>query len=78
MAEAFKYGRVGRFQLEAAVQSVHAERARSGRTEWAAIVLFFEQLMRISPVLGTRTGLAPLMSWVPALSIPPMFEAWPI
>jgi predicted RNA polymerase sigma factor len=26
----------GRFQLEAAIQSVHAERARSGRTEWAA------------------------------------------
>ena len=48
----------GRFQLEAAIQSVHAERARSGRTEWAAIVLFYEQLIRISPTLGTRTGYA--------------------
>jgi predicted dithiol-disulfide oxidoreductase (DUF899 family) len=51
-------GRAGRFQLEAAIQSVHAERARSGRTEWAAIMLFYEQLIRISPTLGTRTGYA--------------------
>src|ERR1700758_5764342 len=31
LAEAFQRGRVGRFQLEAAIQSVHAERARSGQ-----------------------------------------------
>ena len=58
LAEASKRGRVGRFQLEAAIQSIHAERARSGRTEWAAIILFYEQLIRISPTLGTRTGYA--------------------
>ncbi len=56
--QAFKHGRNGRFQLEAAIQSVHAERARSGRTEWPAIVLFYEQLNRVSPTLGTRTGYA--------------------
>jgi predicted RNA polymerase sigma factor len=44
LAEASKYGRPGRFQLEAAIQSVHAERARSGRVEWTAIVRFYEQL----------------------------------
>ena len=49
---------VGRFQLEAAIQSVHAERARSGRTEWTATVLFYEQLIRISPTLGARIGYA--------------------
>ncbi len=58
LAEASSRGRAGRFQLEAAIQSVHAERARSGRTEWTAIVLFYEQLIRISPTLGTRTGFA--------------------
>jgi predicted RNA polymerase sigma factor len=58
LAEAAKLGRTGRFQLEAAIQSVHAERARSGRTEWRAIVMFYEQLLRISPRLGTRTGYA--------------------
>jgi RNA polymerase sigma-70 factor (ECF subfamily) len=58
LVEATSRGRTGRFQLEAAIQSVHAERARSGRTEWAAIMLFYEQLIRISPTLGTRTGYA--------------------
>ncbi len=58
LAEASSRGRTGRFQLEAAIQSVHADRARSGRTEWAAIMLFYEQLIRISPTLGTRTGYA--------------------
>ena len=58
LAEASRHGRSGRFQLEAAIQSVHAERARSGRTEWAAIMLFYEQLIRIFPTLGARTGYA--------------------
>src|SRR5262245_58588661 len=58
LGEASKRGRSGRFQLEAAIQSVHAERARGGRTEWSAIVLFYEQLIRISPTLGTRTSYA--------------------
>lgn len=58
LGEAFQRGRLGRFQLEAAIQSVHAERARSGRTDWAAIVLFYEQLLRVSPALGTQAGYA--------------------
>jgi predicted RNA polymerase sigma factor len=58
LAEASSRGGTGRFQLEAAIQSVHAERARSGQTEWNAIMLFYEQLVRISPTLGTRTGYA--------------------
>jgi predicted RNA polymerase sigma factor len=62
LAEAFKPGRAGRFQLEAAIQSVHAERARSGRTDWAAIVLFYEQLLRISPALGTQVGYAAVVT----------------
>jgi predicted RNA polymerase sigma factor len=56
LAEVSKHSRIGRFQVEAAIQSVHAERARSGRTDWAAIVLFYEQLLRIAPALGTRVG----------------------
>jgi RNA polymerase sigma-70 factor (ECF subfamily) len=56
--EASSSGRTGRFQLEAAIQSVHAERARSGRIEWKAILMFYQQLNRISPTLGTRTGYA--------------------
>lgn len=62
LAEASQRDRVGRFQLEAAIQSVHAERARTGRTDWAAIVLFYEQLLRISPAIGTRVGYAAALS----------------
>jgi predicted RNA polymerase sigma factor len=62
LAEAFRQGRSGRFQLEAAIQSVHAERARSGRVDWAAIAIFYEQLICISPTLGTRTGYAAAVS----------------
>jgi RNA polymerase sigma-70 factor (ECF subfamily) len=58
LAEASKCGRPGRFQLEAAMQSVHAERARSGRIEWSAIVEFYVQLIRISPTIGRRAGYA--------------------
>jgi predicted RNA polymerase sigma factor len=58
LAEAFKMGCVGRFQLEAAIQSVHAERAQSGRIEWTAIVRFYEELIRVSPTVGTRIGYA--------------------
>ena len=58
LADASKFDRPGRFQLEAAIQSVHAERGRSGQIEWAAIVGFYEQLNRISPTLGRRTGYA--------------------
>ncbi len=58
LAEASSRRSRGRFQLEAAIQSVHAERARSGQTEWAAIMFFYEQLMHVSPTLGTLTGYA--------------------
>ena len=44
--------RVGRFQLEAAIQSAHAARARSGVTDWAAIVDLYDGLIALndSPV----------------------------
>jgi predicted RNA polymerase sigma factor len=58
LAEAAKCGHAGRFQLEAAIQSVHAERVRGGRVEWKAIAQFYAQLIRISPTIGRRTGYA--------------------
>src|SRR4029077_20048149 len=36
LGEASRRGRTGRFQLEAAIQSVHAERARSSGIQWNA------------------------------------------
>lgn len=58
LAEAARSGQVGPFQLEAAIQSVHADRARSGRTDWAAIAVFYDQLVRLTPTLGARVAQA--------------------
>jgi len=58
LASAAEAGRPGRFQLEAAIQSVHAERARTGQTDWHAIALFYEHLVRFSPALGALVGRA--------------------
>ena len=55
---AAKVSRAGRFQLEAAIQSVHADRAQTGRTDWAALVVFYEQLVRMAPTLGARVAQA--------------------
>lgn len=52
LAAAAQMQRQGRFQIEAAIQSVHAERAHTGRTEWTAIAAFYDQLMQVAPSIG--------------------------
>jgi RNA polymerase sigma-70 factor (ECF subfamily) len=49
---------IGRFQLEAAIQSVHAQRAVTGQTDWDAVALLYDELARRSPTLGARVGRA--------------------
>jgi RNA polymerase sigma-70 factor (ECF subfamily) len=46
----------GRFQLEAAIQSAHAHRAVTGRTDWEAIALLYTALLRVAPTVGARVG----------------------
>lgn len=48
----------GRFQLEAAIQSAHARRATTGRTDWEAIALLYEGLVRHTPAIGALVGRA--------------------
>jgi RNA polymerase sigma-70 factor (ECF subfamily) len=55
---AARHARLGRFQIEAAIQSVHAERAHSGRTDWRAIARFYDQLVHVAPSLGATVGRA--------------------
>lgn len=52
LAQASKIGQLGRFQLEAAIQSVHARRAVTGQIDWAALILLYEGLIQLSPTLG--------------------------
>ncbi len=51
-------GRIGRFQLEAAIQSVHAQRAQTGETNWEAIALLYEGLVRLAPTIGATVARA--------------------
>lgn len=44
----------GRFQLEAAIQSVHADRLRTGETDWRAILSLYDLLVLLSPSVGAR------------------------
>jgi len=50
--------RLGRFQIEAAIQSVHAERAHTGRTDWTAIAAFYDQLVQLAPSIGAAVARA--------------------
>lgn len=58
MHVASQAGEIGRFQLMAAIQSVHAQRLWTGQTEWEAIAQLYEGLICISPTLGALVGRA--------------------
>jgi RNA polymerase sigma-70 factor (ECF subfamily) len=51
---------MGRFQLEAAVQSAHVVRRRTGQADWAAIERLYEALEALtgSPVVGINRAVA--------------------
>ena len=53
-------GAIGRYQLEAAVQSAHGVRRRSGRADWAAIVQLYDALEALtgSPVVAINRAVA--------------------
>ncbi|HEY8994166.1 MAG TPA: DUF6596 domain-containing protein [Lacunisphaera sp.] len=50
--------RLGRYQLEAAIQSIHAHRAVSGVIDWREIALLYEGLIRLAPTIGAQVGRA--------------------
>ncbi|RUY53597.1 RNA polymerase sigma factor [Mesorhizobium sp. M7A.F.Ca.CA.001.13.2.1] len=60
LSHAAAKGILGRYQLEAAVQSAHAARRLTGRTDWAAIREFYDALLSIagSPVVAINRAVA--------------------
>ncbi len=58
LTDAARADRPGRFQLEAAIQSVHAQRLATGHTDWESIALLYEGLMRWAPTIGAHVGYA--------------------
>jgi RNA polymerase sigma-70 factor (ECF subfamily) len=60
LRRASSIGVVGRYQLEAAVQSAHVYRCRTGRANWAEIVELYDELFELtaSPVVAVNRALA--------------------
>ena len=55
-------GPIGRFQLEAAIQSVHCARATTGVTDWDALRTLYVGLLQLAPSLGARVSLAAVVA----------------
>lgn len=54
-------GQPGRFQLEAAMQAVHAERRRSGVVDWEALLTLSRALLLVTSALGPRVAHAAIL-----------------
>jgi predicted RNA polymerase sigma factor len=49
---------LGRFQLEAAIQAVHCDRARTGEVDAETLVKLYRGLVAVAPTTGARSALA--------------------
>ena len=58
MRQAARHATLGRFQLEAAIQSVHAQRATTGETNWRALMLLYDLLAGNTPAAGVLVSRA--------------------
>lgn len=58
LAVAAEAGRPGRFQLEAAIQSLHAGRAAGQSVDPTILALLYDRLVAASPTIGARVGRA--------------------
>ena len=60
LGRASAMGRIGRYQLEAALQSAHVYRCRTGRANWAEVVQLYDALLALegSPVVAINRALA--------------------
>ena len=61
---ALKRGRVGNYQIQAAIAAVHAEAGTADQTDWGQIVALYQLLMRmsLSPVVALNHAAAVAMS----------------
>lgn len=53
---------MGRFQLEAAIQSVHAARSMTGQTNWRALSQLYTGLVSMHPTIGAAVGRAAVVA----------------
>jgi RNA polymerase sigma-70 factor (ECF subfamily) len=58
LAHAATLKQLGRFQLEAAIQSLHTQRAITQQVDWKTLVVLYEGLIQLSPTLGAFVSYA--------------------
>ncbi|MEZ4417175.1 MAG: DUF6596 domain-containing protein [Gemmatimonadota bacterium] len=56
LRQAHPLGRIGRFQLEAAIQSAHCARLGSGAVDWPTVLTLYEGLLATAPTLGAQVA----------------------
>lgn len=56
LRQAGAFGSLGPFQCQAAIQSVHANRRRSGVTNWTALAMLYDALVLMKPTAGARVS----------------------
>ena len=68
---AFRRGRPGPYQLQAAIAACHATAASSAETDWAQIAALYGELARLvpSPVVGLNRAVAVAMAEGPAAGL---------
>ena len=76
LTRASALGAIGRYQLEAALQSAHVHRCRTGESNWAAIVELYDGLFALneSPVIAINRALALAEVQGPAAALQAMPE----
>ncbi len=62
LTEAAQAGRFGRYQCEAAIQSVHVQRPVTGTLNLGALRVLYDLLVRQTDSIGARTGQAVVMA----------------
>jgi len=60
--EAFHFGQIGRFQIEAAIQSAHTARIHSKIQNWDAILSLYDGLIACAPTIGAVVSRASALS----------------
>ncbi len=58
LRKASSIGQIGRFQLEAAIQSIHARRIDGEPTDWRGAVQLYAGLCKLYPTFGAQIGYA--------------------
>ena len=60
LRRAGRLGKIGRYQLECALQSAHVHRCRTDHNNWAVIVSLYDALLAVSssPVVALNRALA--------------------